>query len=1752
MLIKHVGTHHKYSKWIAFALAFAMQGVVMANPPETAGMAVQATSVVLPSSARLDTGGANAQGVVLKQALLVGADGAASALPSGLNRARSGHSATLLADGRVLILGGLGDGGMPLSDAEIFDPTTQRFQLLTINGLLARAQHSASVLTDGRVLITGGIDARGAAIVEAELWNASTGGVERFNARLETARLRHLSALLPSGAVLLWGGVGSANAALAGGEIFDLPAQRFRTITPTESEDLVQALSGTQGPAVQASVPAAEARAVPGNQPLVVRFNKRLSMASLNAQSVTLIGPNGAEPVKVVPVEQGVLLFVWPNKELQPGSRYTLFINGASDNANRRLPLTAIGFDTNALDAQTASRSAVGTPLPAAAPLAEAAAHPPVSQREWFDKSQQPQLDRLNAAERAALAEAFSNGDDEDWIPDQRHFKGRWHAARGRSAMQNLPPLKAPDGATALAGQVLGMHGRPMANVTLRIGRQEVRTDVTGRFLMDGLAAGFAKLEIDGSTANRANAQYGYYAARLELKAGQTTVVPYTIWMPRLDPAGTVRIESPLASDRVITSPRIPGLALHLPAGTVIRDRQGKVVTEINLTAIPVDRPPFPVPDLGVPVYFTVQPGGAVLQSTQGKVQQGAQLYYPNFRGEVPGATGVFWNYDPEDRGWYIYGLGHISADAKQAVPDKGVVIYEFTGAMFNSGTNAPPPPGPSPCGGSCCLPGSAVPGEGAGCSSWGQSAAAGAGNCSGAGDPVDVVTGQFEHTERDMMLPDVVPIDFTRTYRAFDKNSRAFGVGMTHPYDTYLSSAQQYQQVDLILPGGGRVHYVRTSGGTSYSDAVFETNAPGAWTKSMITWNAVRAGWALAFRDGRRWFFNDYQPVSEMVDRNGNLTRIEREADGGTTGKVTRIISPNGRILTFSYVGERVSEITDATGRKVSYTYDTSGRLTEVTDALGSKRIYTWDTVNNRITSIRDPNGNVMVTNVYDTNGRVTQQTLADGSTFLFAYTLDVNGKVTQTDVTDRRGNVRRVAISAEGYITQSKFPLGLPEEQTYSYTYAGGLLADETDALNRKTAYEYDAKGNVTKLTRLAGTAGAVSVAITYDSVFNQPLSMIDANANKTTFSYDATGKLTKVTDALLNVTTMAYDTQGKLTSLTDPMLQQTKLTYELADLSSVTDPLLKGETLAYEIGGLVRQKIDRKGQLSSVSYDSLGRVKRVGFGASAVAPTAFKSVIELTWDKANRLTTIVDKTCATPTTSLNCTSVASTSTITRSWDDLDQLIKEVTPQGEVATTYDKGGRRTSMVVTNGPAGSKVVQPTISYAWDKADRLTQISQAAGPVNGNVAQTVSFTYDKAGRRTQTKLANGSTVNYAYDAAGQTTAIAYKKADATVIGDLSYTYDLNGRRTSVGGSMARVNLPAADVADATYDAANRLKTWGGKSYSYDANGNLIGDGVNAYQWDERNQLKSIAAGVTPVAGFQYDSQGRRVGKTIGAATTGYVYDGANFVQELLGTSLSSAVKAQLLTGSTDETYLRIEGGNLNSVLPDANNNTVRLLDAAQAKVVDYSYEAYGATTADAANGNTQQYTGRENDNPGNSQGLYYYRARYYMPGCGRFISEDPMGWAGGQTNRYAYVGGDPVHSVDPSGLQFVETENEQRYEFYKSQVEDISNFRELLDLIHETMEAQELRGAFDYWRSNDYLIDTSTLPDGRNGGVNWKKYVDRKLKEAEGISGSCTQSNPDGRGGIYSAPEKTVHIFYNPNTQTLGVEVTPSEEVFRK
>jgi RHS repeat-associated protein len=101
-------------------------------------------------------------------------------------------------------------------------------------------------------------------------------------------------------------------------------------------------------------------------------------------------------------------------------------------------------------------------------------------------------------------------------------------------------------------------------------------------------------------------------------------------------------------------------------------------------------------------------------------------------------------------------------------------------------------------------------------------------------------------------------------------------------------------------------------------------------------------------------------------------------------------------------------------------------------------------------------------------------------------------------------------------------------------------------------------------------------------------------------------------------------------------------------------------------------------------------------------------------------------------------------------------------------------------------------------------------------------------------------------------------------------------------------------------------------------------------------------------------------------------------------------------------------------------LKDALGSTVALVDSSGAIQTTYSYDPFGNTTISGAiNANAFQYTGRENE----GNGLYFYRKRYYSAVLHRFISQDPLRFAGSGSNFYAYAGNAQVNFIDPFGLE---------------------------------------------------------------------------------------------------------------------------------
>ena len=898
----------------------------------------------LPDGRWLLLGGQGADGAPSGAAVIV-SDGSRSvpvSLPSSLKLARVGHTATVLPQGAVLILGGIGRDGAIVGDAELYDPATATFSTLENLRLPARAHHSATLLTDRRVLVAGGVAAPGVPTTGIAIIDGVTGRVEQFAGSLAEPRMGHEAILLPSAPVLLIGGYGPGALAADRAEAVGLDGARGgANLIPARPFDQI-------APDLMATVPASNAIDVSVDALISARFAKPLRIDSLNAETIVLHGPDGLVEAKVVGSENGMLVFVLPRQPLLPSSRYTLFLNGPIDAEGRVLPFASIGFATEGFAGGevraghgVGTMPSIGTTPTTASPTGGGGAVLPSAVSRSAPSTTDPAV--VSPPDIRSPQPSADDADGELWIPAEEHFHGRWWTNRPLpAALKNRKvTISASIGETGVAGTVLRLNGRPLPNVTLRVAGQVATTDENGDFIVRGIAAGVYPLMIDGRTAAIDGAEYGIHFVKIEIADGTVHQLPYTVWMSRLDPAGYVDLPSPTVADMVITSPRIPGLELHIPAGMVIRDSEGRIVTRLNITAIPVDRPPFPLPDDSVPVYFTIQPGGATLHDVRRRSTAGARLIYPNFRHELPGARGAFWNYDALANGWHIYGMGTVSRDALQAIPDPGVSIHELTGAMFQ-GPNDPPPEGPPPCvmEGTCCAPkgpsggggggdgggggggdGDGDDGEDEGDDGWHKRGDNGGGTTECGGDPVSLSTGQFTHTERDLAVSDVLSVALDRTYNSLDLNRRAFGVGWNHGFNIMLFSSNMYQTVDLVLPNNARVRYNRISAGNSYSTAVFRADVPGEYNGSTIRWVG---GWDLQFRNGRKWRFPEYAPISEISDPNGNKIVITR-ASGG---QVSRIDSPNGRWIRFDYNSFGVSSATDNGGRRFVYSYDGSGRL--------------------------------------------------------------------------------------------------------------------------------------------------------------------------------------------------------------------------------------------------------------------------------------------------------------------------------------------------------------------------------------------------------------------------------------------------------------------------------------------------------------------------------------------------------------------------------------------------------------------------------------------------------------------------------------------------------------------------------------------------------------------------------------------------------------------------------------------------------
>jgi len=263
------------------------------------------------------------------------------------------------------------------------------------------------------------------------------------------------------------------------------------------------------------------------------------------------------------------------------------------------------------------------------------------------------------------------------------------------------------------------------------------------------------------------------------------------------------------------------------------------------------------------------------------------------------------------------------------------------------------------------------------------------------------------------------------------------------------------------------------------------------------------------------------------------------------------------------------------------------------------------------------------------------------------------------------------------------------------------------------------------------------------------------------------------------------------------------------------------------------------------------------------------------------------------------------------------------------------------------------------------------------------------------------------------------------ETSATLFGVESFTYDaygnLTSRETTEGGSTTVTNTPADAATNrltgaTSYDSEGNLTSWNGAQYGFDALGRMIRMQNGAEDWL-----------------FVYSSGGERVLQVDGGGAGAKRWT----VRDVAGRVLREWIEPQGGSPAWDRDWI-YRGANLLATVDATTTRhltldhlgTPRLVtDQSGAKLAFKSYWPYGREATDPnQDALSKKFTGHERDayDPSSTaDDLDYMHARFANPATGRFLSVDPL--AGGigrpqSLNRFAYVGGNPVSAVDPTGL----------------------------------------------------------------------------------------------------------------------------------
>ena len=299
-------------------------------------------------------------------------------------------------------------------------------------------------------------------------------------------------------------------------------------------------------------------------------------------------------------------------------------------------------------------------------------------------------------------------------------------------------------------------------------------------------------------------------------------------------------------------------------------------------------------------------------------------------------------------------------------------------------------------------------------------------------------------------------------------------------------------------------------------------------------------------------------------------------------------------------------------------------------------------------------------------------------------------------------------------------------------------------------------------------------------------------------------------------------------------------------------------------------------------------------------------------------------------------------------------------------------------------------------------------------------------------------------LSYTYDAAGRLHEVRDNDPSGSVGLVLeSYEYDENGNRTAVGGStLTSLNLGSdlgcEDEGDwSASDEQDRLCRYGDYTYAFSASGNLQTrthtDGTTTeYHYAADGALTRVSIGGDSIH-YVRAAGGRRIAKLSDAPAgppgtyeveKGWVYgDQLNPVGQL---GSDGWLEATFVYGTRDnipDFIVHYAGGPTTTyrIISDHLGSPRLVVKVATGEVVHrMDFDAFGNVTGEWGDTTLHPF-GFAGGLYDRDTGLTRFGARDYDPVIGRWTAKDPILFAGGDTNLYAYVGNDPVNLIDPTG-----------------------------------------------------------------------------------------------------------------------------------